>query len=507
MRLGIIDLGSNNVRFAVWEIYGNGYYRMIDELKENVRMGANTENPYIDELKVGQAIETLKRFKKFSESLKIGRIIVVGTEALRRSPNKDEILERIYNETGFKVIVLSAYEEAYLVYKGVVGSMVVKNSLMMDIGGTSTELVWIKDGEMMESTSIPIGTITLTEKYGLENIVSPKNHSLMEEALNKAFSSIPWLKDKGFERLICVGGSARTIGRIDRHKKRYPINLTHNYSLNDLDLNQLYLSLLTKDAHTRSKVDGLHKDRSDIILGALAITSTILKITNLQELRISGKGLREGILYEHLNANYERIENMLDASIYSILARHEANIAHAEHVYSLTYRLFENLRNIVKIDDAYLDILKTAAMLHDVGMSITYYDHEKHSFYIILNSELNGINHKEILLAAFAAKFHRKFNSEMHISAFSGLMNKLDLHLSERIGILIALAEAFDKNLNGVIYNVSCEELDDKVIVKAHSHEDITIEIMEANKIKDAFLYLFKKELVIEAFIEDRKTI
>lgn len=501
MKLGIIDLGSNNIRFAVWEIYGNGYYRMIDELKENVRMGADTDNPFILDNKIDAAIDTLKRFKKFSESLDVGRIVIVGTEALRRAPNREEILKRIEEETGFNTIVLSEYEEAYLVYKGVVGSMVVKNSLMIDIGGTSTELVWIKDGELIESTSIPIGTLTLTEKFGLENIISPHNHTAMEKTLLEEFDKIPWLKGSGFQRLICVGGSARTIGRIDRHKKRYPISVTHNYSLNDIDLNQLYFTMLTKDAHMRAKIDGLEKDRSDIILGALAITSTVLKITGLQELRISGKGLREGILFEHLSSNYDRIENMLDAAIYSILARHDMDVAHAEHVYSLTYRMFKSLQELSKVDDSYLDILKTASMLHDVGMSITYYDHEKHSFYIILNSELNGINHKEILIAAFTAKFHKKYNSSMHISAFSGMINKLDISIAEKMGILIALSESFDRNLSGKVFDVKCEFNDDEVIIMPYSHEDISTEVMEAMKVEDSFEEIYKRKIVIKPMI------
>lgn len=497
MKFGIIDIGSNNVRYAVWEIYGKGYYRMIDEIKENVRLGAETLSPSISPDRINAAVAALRRFRDFSESLDVSRTVVVATEAVRRASNREEFLNRVREEVGYDPIVLSEYEEAYLVYKGVTGSMEVKNSLMIDIGGTSTELVWIKDGEMMESASFPIGTITLTEKYQLQNIVNPKNHTAMEESLKEAFGSIPWIRDKGYETLISVGGSARTMGRIDRHKKRYPITLTHNYTLNDLDINQMYYSMLTKDAHMRSKTDGLERDRSDIILGALSITNTILKITGLQEIRISGKGLREGILFEHLNAEYERYPNMLDASIYSVLARHDMDTSHAEHVLKLTFAMFDGLKEVHRIAPTYRDIVKTSAMLHDVGMSITYYDHEKHSFYIILNSEINGLNHREVLLAAFAAKFHKKYDSGLSITVFSHMINKLDLFIAEKIGILIALSEAFDRNLRGLVRDVECRVTEESVILTPISDEDISTEIIEAMKVSEKFRELFKKTLII----------
>lgn len=497
MRLGIIDIGSNTIRLVVWELYGKGFYRIIEEIKENVRIGQDGHIPVISEEKIIAALAVLKKFKKFAANLQVGRTIVVATDPVRRVDNREDFLERIRLETGYVPIVLNEYEESYMDFRGVTGSMEVQNSLMVDIGGSSTELVWIRNNELMESASIPYGTLTLTERYHLEDIVTSANHQAMDQLLDSEFRQIPWLFSQPFKTMILVGGSARAIGRMDRNRKHYPLSLTHNYTLLDLDINMLYTQLMTKNAHGRARLPGLEMDRADVILGAMAIIKSLCGLTGLTELRVSGNGLREGILYEHIRSNYEYYPERLDASIYSILARHNMDVAHAEHVYKLSNKLFQALQDEKQFPAEWGDVLKCAAMLHDTGMSIRYYDHERHSFYLILNSEINGLNHREILMAALAASFHRKNNDDLPLAPYSHLINRLDINIAERLGLLIALAETFEKNLNGHIFDLDVEVRNDQITVFPISYEDLETELAEASKLIPRFSQVFRKNLEI----------
>ncbi|PKK40407.1 Exopolyphosphatase [Clostridiaceae bacterium JG1575] len=497
MRLGIIDLGSNTVRLVVWEIYGRGFYRTIQEQKKNIRLGEQSHNPEIAEDKIEETVTTLREFRRFCENLDVGRIIVVATEAVRRAPNQKDFLARIQTETGFEPVVLCQHEEAYLDFRGVTGSMEVKNSLMVDIGGSSTELVWIKDNQMMENISVPIGTLDLTEDFELADIVKTEAKTAMEKKLLEAFSSIDWIRENVFSTMILVGGSARAIGRIERYRTRYPLTLTHNYSLSCQDIKALYYHFMTKNAATRAKTQGLERNRSDLILGALAIIHTLCRCNGLSELRISGKGLREGILHEHLTSHYDCYPSMLDASLFAIISHHNLNRDHALHVHRLAKICFDALVEKGQLDASQEDVLKCAAYLHDSGLSIRYYDHEKHSFYLILNSEINGLNHKEILLAALAARYHRKVETEPSIVPYTHLINKMDLYTAERLGLFIALGEAFDLSLSGLVYDLDCAVLDERFVLRPHASEDVSMEIHKAMKIKDKFQELFHLCLTI----------
>lgn len=354
---------------------------------------------------------------------------------------------------------------------------------------------------MIESASIPVGTLNLTEQFHLSGIVTTENHMAMEVLLREQFGAIPWIRDNEFKTLILVGGSARTIGRMDRYRRRYPLTLTHNYTLQDLDISELYHQLMTKTAHARAQLNGLETDRADIILGALGIIRSLCQISGLKEIRISGKGLREGVLYEHIRSSYDTYQNMLDASLYSVLARHSMETGHPEQVWNLSRKLFEALRNERDLPAYCHDILKCAAMLHDIGMSIRYYDHEDHSFYIILNSEVNGLNHREILMAALAASYHRKNDHDLSIAAYSQLINRMDLIIAEKLGLLIALAESFERSLHGLITDVTVQVDQDTVTVTTFSYEEVDTELAEASKAKDKFRQIFRKELVLDSVI------
>lgn len=502
MKLGIIDIGSNTIRLVVWEIYGNGYSRILDELRESVRIGADFLTPEIPEDKIQGAVETLKKYRRFLHHMAVDRIVVVAADPVRRAPNQQEFLQRVELETGFTPIILDEYEESYLDFRGVTGSMEVENSLMADIGGSSTQLVWIRNNELVESTSIPVGTLNLTEQFHLSGIVTTENHTGMDRLLHGAFSQVPWLRDNQFKTLILVGGSARTIGRMDRYRRHYPLSLTHNYTLEDLDVRDLYNQLMTKTAHARAQMPGLQLDRADIILGALGIIRSLCQVTGLTELRISGKGLREGVLFEHIRSNYSTHQNMLDASLYSVLARHSMETDHPEHVWKLSHTLFEALKNQRDLPESCHDILKCAALLHDIGMSIRYYDHEFHSFYIILNSEIYGLNHREILMAALVASYHRKNDQDLSIAAYAQLINRMDLVTAEKLGLIIALAESFERSLNGLVRDIKVEVGQDTITVTAFSAETIDTEIAEAAKTKDKFRQIFRKELVLVSVVD-----
>lgn len=499
MRLGIIDIGSNTVRLVIWDIYGKGYYRIVDEIKENVRIGESLEEDYfIDEEKIVSLLDVLKRFDNFNKSLRTEKVITVASEAIINSANKDDIIKRIKNETSLDPIVLDDTAKSHLDFFGVTNSMMVENSLMIDISGTTTEMMWIVDNEQKEYAYLPFGTINLTRKFRLNQLVTKEDHIALEKFLLENLSNIPWLKEAHFKTIILVGGSARTIGRIDRYRKRYPLSITHNYSLSDLDIDDMYYKIMTKDVNSRNKILGLNKDRSDIILGALAILHIIHEVSKVEEYRISGKGLREGILYEWISENMETHDNMLDSTIYSILARHKTDLPHAEQVFKLSNRIYDQMTDILKLNRYYKDILKCAALLHDVGSSIRYYDHEKHSFYIILNSEINGLNHKEILMSALSASYHRNNNMDLTITMYSQLINKLDSLIAERIGLIISIAESFDKSMNQLVSDITVSFDDEKVIFTAYSDSDLTTEIKEAYHIEDKFQEIFGRKLIVE---------
>ncbi len=301
-RVGVIDIGSNAIRFMLTEVEEGGYFRIIDELSTTVRLGYDLiYNDFISDEKIKKTISTLTTFKSLASVSNVCNIITVATEALSAATNKDMFVHTIKEELDMDVIVLSSEEELYFSYLGVTKSIYFDNSLLVDVAGTSTYIAWILNGEIKESVTLPIGSVNLTYKYNLQDRILRDD---LEGAITKIYSElsdIEWLGNNTFDSIIGVGGTVRAIAKMNRIKNRYPFDITHNYIMTDYDVHDIYNLLKSKDYKLRNKFDGLSKERADIIVGGVSIFHEIIKYVNASKIIVSGRGLREGIMNLEIN--------------------------------------------------------------------------------------------------------------------------------------------------------------------------------------------------------------
>ena len=148
-RVGVIDIGSNAIRFMLTEVEEGGYFRIIDELSTTVRLGYDLiDNDFISDEKIQKTISTLTTFKSLASVSNVCDMVTVATEALSAATNKDRFVHTIKEELDMDVIVLSSEEELYFSYLGVTKSIYFDNSLLVDVAGTSTYIAWILNGEI-----------------------------------------------------------------------------------------------------------------------------------------------------------------------------------------------------------------------------------------------------------------------------------------------------------------------------------------------------------------------
>lgn len=498
-RIGVIDIASNSVRLILAEVQGKNF-RLIDELKESVRLGEDlVYNDSFSEEKISHTLKTLCSFKTLCTSTNTSTIIAVATDAFIMAKNGAYVIEKIKEETDIDVRILSSEEVAYFDALGVAKSLYATNSLMIDMGGSSTILAWIKDNKLIESCKLPFGSVSLTKQFNLSDRILYENIENLNAFIEENLSKVSWLKENKFHNIVGVGGSIRTLGKIDRRRKRYPIDISHNYIFYDYDLHDINNALISKDLKQRNKIEGLSKERADIIAAASSFLAKLTEDLSINEIKISGKGLREGILFNHIEEKYGDIGDILDYSIQGVLENHNIDKAHATQVYKLALKLYEGLKPLHHLKDDYKDILKTASYLHDSGISIRYYDHHIHSFYIILNSMITGLSHKETLLSAFAAAYHRNNSFEFPFAHFCSIINRLDISNVEYVAILIRIAEGLDRSLSGAVEDIHLSFDEENVFLDLVSNRNIELEINEALKSKEAFEKIYDKNLVISA--------
>lgn len=501
-KIAIIDLGSNSARMVLANILEGGYFVVFDEIKETVRLGADMERDgFLKPLRIAQAVKTLKMFRTLCDSHGVDKIYAVATNAVRRAKNQKSFLEEVNSECGFRINVLSQEEEAMRIYQGVINTLDVPKGLIVDISGSSTQLIQYNRRNLLNFANLPFGSITLTDMFKDEGSRPEEQAAKIEEFIAGHLAEIEWLKNlEPDSQLIGVGGSFRNLGRISRMLRRYSLEMTHNYHIPVDEFCSIYDMLKVLDTDKRMTIKGLSSGRADIFVSALACIKGVLNNANFEKLIISGAGLREGIFFNHaVPTTLEKpINDILGHSISTLINHYGEKPEHAEQMCNLSLQLFKQLRVLHKLPRQYVRVLRIASMLHDSGMRIKFYDHHKHSFYVILNSNLYGVSQRDIVLAAFVASAQRKDGfSNAEWSKYKDIVYEEDLNAVRKLGVILKIAESLDRTARSRIQTISCDVLGDSVIMKTESSGDCSLEIREALNSGAEFKKAFGKNLEI----------
>jgi exopolyphosphatase/guanosine-5'-triphosphate,3'-diphosphate pyrophosphatase len=502
-KIAIIDLGSNSARLVLVNILEGGYFVVFDELKETVRLGQDMDwDGFIKPQRIAQTIKTLTMFRRLCDANHVDKIFAYATAAVRRAKNQKSFLDEVAMTCGIKIKVLSVEEQAMLVYQGVINSMDIPKGLIMEMGGGSTNLIYYNRRNLIHFDTLPFGAVTLTDLFRNDNDKPEERAKKIEEFIGEQLDKIPWLStvepDTAF---VGVGGSFRNLGRISRLIRKYPFNMTHNYELSTAEFNTIYSTIRKLDLDSTMKIKGLSSGRADIFPSALAVVSAVVsRFGFFEKITVSGCGLREGAMFRYAvpGVNERPISDVLGHSLYTQMKYFDINITHAEHVYNLSIQLFKQLKVLHKLPRAYVRVLKIAALLHDSGMRIKYYNHQLHSKYIILNSNLYGVPHRELVVAAFVAAGHRKSDLDKEdLLKYKDMLVPEDVDAIRKLSVILRIAESFDRSMSGVITGINCDVLGDSVIVKTESEGDCSLEVKDAISAAQEFKAAYGKNLEI----------
>lgn len=501
-RIALIDLGSNTARLLIVDVLENGHFQVVDQLKEAPRIGEGMEaDGFLKPARIQETIRTLKMFRKLCDVNNIERIIAVATAAVRRAKNQRSFLDEVSATCGIKLRVLTAEEEAIYVYRGVINSMDIPKGIILEIGGGSTKIVYYNRRNLLNYETLPFGAITLTEMFQGENVSPEEQAKKIEEFFTSQLEKFEWLKTIDPEtQLIGVGGSFRNLCRMTKIMRKYPLKTIHNYVVHDNDFNHVYDLLKSLDLDRKKKVKGLSSGRADILPSAFAAVSAFKKYLNLGDIVISGSGLRTGIMFNYaVPQTIEKpISDVLTYSLNTVTDFYGCEQKHVDQVVSLSVQLFKQLRVLHKFPRQYLRVLKVAAYLYDTGKKIGFYNFEKNSAYVVLNSNLYGISHREIAMASFVASCTGIDDvNQLDWARYRDLLTDEDIDSVRKMGIMLRIASCLDRSMSSLVTGVNCDILGDSVIMKTETAGDASLEINSALEVGSDFRKIFKKNLEI----------
>lgn len=504
-KFAIIDLGSNSVRMIIMKIYKDGSYKMIEQEKEMVRLSEGMGKELtLKPRAIERTLYTLKLFKKLLEAHKVDKVIAVATAAVRKARNKQDFLAKAKEVTGLDFNIISGEEEAYYGYLGVINTIDISSCVIIDIGGASTEVVWVADKKIKECISLPYGAVVLTETFLKKDPIPTADLKKLENFLFKRFNDIPWFQEVKKLPIIGLGGTIRTLAKIDKKKNKYPLERLHNYRLTLEKAASICDQVITSTVTERKKIPGLNKSRADIIAGGLAVIKVLKDLSEAEELIISGNGLREGVFFRNylneLGYTEGIVEDILKHSLENVLKNYDANLKHCYHVQKLALSLFDQTKDMHGFGAEERKLLAVSSLLHDIGIYVDYYNHHKHGFYLVQNAKINGLKNKELLMCAFIVAMHRDVDFKKGWKTYSLLIDKQDYEVIKKLSLFVRIAENLDRNEFESINNLDCYISKNRLEIKLLTNNTPELEIGAAMRSEKDFYKLFKKNLVINIY-------
>lgn len=290
----VIDIGSNSVRLVVF----NGLFRHPQVVfNEKVLCGLGREvglTGDMDQAAMDHAIRTLNRFRLLLRDMQIARYEAVATAAVRDAGNGGAFVARILEETGIAVRTISGREEACLSALGVISGMPDADGIVGDLGGGSLELVEVKAGEVSNRVTLPIGPVRLRGQYNDAALPILRD-------VKAALKSVPWIEGRTIRDFYIVGGAWRAISRVNMVQKNALLPILHGFALPGSEARSLAKLIARQDPVSLAKIRGVSSRRADDMPTAALILQHILGRMKPERVVSSSFGLREGIVYSHLD--------------------------------------------------------------------------------------------------------------------------------------------------------------------------------------------------------------
>ncbi|MCB2180107.1 Ppx/GppA family phosphatase [bacterium] len=510
--IGFIDIGTNSIRLALVQIAPNGAYTVLSDQKEIVRLGEGEfEHNTLTRAAIDRAVLVCQQFAEMARSNNAEEIFAVATSATREAKNQQDFIHALKHHANLDVKTISGIEEARLIYLGISDGFDLKDNtaLMVDIGGGSTELIVGNHHEYSHLDSMKLGAIRVSAMFfSGEDIgpVSPEKFTQVQKYVrNIAIRPIQRVAAFQYDFVIGSSGTIENLANITSYYT-HDLPYTMGEFISTADLRKTVKHLCELNLEERSQVRGISPRRGDIIIGGAGIFLTILEELKAPGFYVTQRTLRDGQVVDYLkrseHASLFGKQSVQLRSVTQLAKKCGVDEEHSHHVKKLATDLFDSAKenHLHNLDEPDKLLLGYAALLHDVGIFLSYSNHHKHSYYLIKNADLVGFNQTEISIMAASAYFHRHKSPKKSRPQVANL-NKQDKKAVSVISTLIRIAEALDRSHKTVITKAKFSPLnDEKVYLDVYAEEDYQLEVWRLNNHNRLFKKVFGKEFIVRMF-------
>lgn len=422
-RVAVIDIGSNSIRLVVYEGRDRATLPIYNE---KVLCGLGRDLARTGTLHaegVARALENLVRFRHVLQGIGVQYADALATAAVRDAADGKAFAQAVTERCGLNLIVVSGAEEARLSALGVLAGTPAADGVMGDLGGGSLELVGLRDGQLEEHVTLPLGPFRL--------MAMKSNATKARDIVRAALEGESWLEAYRGSRFYAVGGAWRSIAKVDIAVRQHPIHVIHQYSVTGDDIGRLSGLLARQGKSSLQSMAEVSKRRVETLPWAAVVMEQLADLVRPASVIFSAFGLREGHLFDLLPSDRQEVDPLIAGA--AAFDRRHGRTGRMTALGAWIGSAFAD----ESADQARLR--HVAALLSD-GFWEEHPDHRaEHAFLGVLRMQLTGITHPQrVLLAAAVFARYGGPNTPDHSSLT--LLDAEDVTWASRIGLALRLA-------------------------------------------------------------------
>jgi exopolyphosphatase/guanosine-5'-triphosphate,3'-diphosphate pyrophosphatase len=507
MRLAAIDIGTNSLHMIVVRVRADLSFEVIDREKEMVRLGAGgLDGRALTPEAMHTALQVMSKFRRLADSHGVDEIIAVATSATREAQNGSDFLKRIVEETGIRARVISGTEEARLIHQAAAYGVGLTSdvAVVIDIGGGSVEVTRGAGPAMETGKSFKLGVIRLTERFVKSDPLSPRDERKLNRFIDDEIGKyLGQIVKQGFDRVVGTSGTIQSIGAVAVADRSSSTSL-RNRRISAKQLRRARKQIVARDLQGRLKIPGLEPRRADLAVAGSILLDAIVRRLGAGDVTLCDLSLREGLILDYIArhrreiAQIDRYPDVRRRSVFELAERCNYWPEHAQQVAKLATLLFDQTRGIHGLTDREREWLEYAALLHDVGVHISYERHHKHSYYLIKNGDLRGFEPEEIEIIGLIARYHRQAAPKRRHEHYRDFKRKRRKTIRTLAGIL-RLAESLDRSHSQPVSGLEVHDRGDDGLLQLRATGDAELELWAATRHAAEFERLIGKPLLVEA--------
>ena len=491
MRIAAIDIGTNSIHMIVVQVRPDLSFEVIDREKDMVRLGAGgLDGRSLTPTAISAALQTLSKFRRIAQSHKVDEIVACATSATREADNGGDFIAEVDRQIGIRIRVISGTEEARLIHlaAGYGVDIGATTAVVVDIGGGSVEITLGSATHLTVGRSFKVGVIRLTERFVKSDPLSGGDERRLIKHLNREMGSyIDQIAGKGFDRVIGTSGTILSLGLMAATDDGEPPEDVRNLKVSAKALHRLRKHLVESDIKERLATPGMDPRRADLSVAGSVLFDTIIRRLGTDTFTLCDLALREGIVLDYIRRNsarirkVERYPDVRRRSIVELGERCGYWSEHAQQVARLALNIFDQTRSVHGLSDREREWLEYGALLHDVGVHISYERHHRHSYYLIKNGDLRGFDPQEIEVIALIARYHRQATPKKSHDGYGDLKGAARKTV-KILSAMVRLAEGLDRSHAQALAGIDLYPRGDDYLARLRATGDAELELWAAHR-------------------------